>query len=156
MYALPTLALLLPLVSPSSPPGTAAEPRPIAAADDDCAKSVVEIDIDVETGLVHAFDGTRWTTLAGDLVVYTGGLEEVTLDIHYSTGEWIAAVSADDGRPVRLATMQGALRVGLDAGAQRVVISSTARDQGASAMLAMTPVVPDVIIRPDKDCPPPT
>jgi hypothetical protein len=154
MYALPTLALLLPLLLPSTAPVAAHGPTPNAAADKDCAESVVEIDVNVETGTVQAFDGERWTTLDRDLVVRTGDLSRVAVEIRYSTGEWIASASADGAMPVRVATLDGALRVWLDADTQRLVISSTAR-AGASAMLAMTPVVPDVIIRPIKTCPPP-
>lgn len=149
MHALATLTLLFPLLSPAAARAEAAAPAP--AADKDCDEAKVEIDIDIDTGLVHAFDGNQWITLDGDLVVYTGGAETVPVALHDSSGEWLVAVATDGGAPVRVETNRGVAQLSIDGDAERVVISSSARRNAAAAM---TPVVPDIIIRPKPDCPP--
>ncbi|MFO0634773.1 MAG: hypothetical protein U0168_18165 [Nannocystaceae bacterium] len=112
--------------------------------------------MDLDTGLIHAFDGTSWTTLDGELVLHTGDADAVAVEIHYSSGEWVASIATDAGTSTRVETSRGVARFWLDADAQRAVISSSPRRDGAAAMTAMTPVVPDIILRPKPDCPPPT
>jgi hypothetical protein len=155
-----TLCLLLALLA-TVPPTAASADRltPTAvAADDDCVKATVQIEIDAVSGHVRVFDGRAWADADGDIEIPTGALSHVTLEVRYTEGEWIAAFSADGGQAVRVQTSGGVVRHALRADVGRIELSSrwAGPSPQATAMVQMTPVVPDVIVRPKKSCPPST
>jgi hypothetical protein len=145
-------AFAMPSVGTAKPP-TPEETQPIAADDDDppCESAVVALEVDVATGDVYIVNATGGLTLTdNDIDVYFGKLDTVLVDIEFSSGEWEVDITPN-GDPTEINyTRGGALRYWIDSDHTSYLFSSTY----LSAM-NMTPVVPDIIIRPKKDCPPP-
>ena len=149
-------ALVVPSVSTAAtlvPDVTA----PVAAADDDsdCAPTVVALQIDVSTGEVYIVNAVGGLTLSDNqITVHFGSQTSVLIDIEYSSGDFEVEISPAGGSTVVRSTRGGALRYKISDQISEYVFSSTAL-AGMSTMMNMTPVVPDIIIMPDKDCPPP-
>lgn len=140
----------------STPDALALEPSPIAAADDpDCEKSTVQLEVDVATGLVYLVDPNtgNLTLTDNDINVYFGSLGDVIIMIHYSSSNWAVTVTPDQDPPVTYRTTNGWVRYSIAPDFGQYVFSSTELST-MSEMSAMTPVVPDIVIRPKKDCPP--
>jgi hypothetical protein len=133
-------------------------PTPIAADDDDgdCEQATIALEIDVATGNVYIVDGTGGLTLTdNDINVYFGSRTSVLIDLQYSSSEWEVEITPDVGPTQVRQTRGGALRYWINDQPTQYVFSSTDLS-GMSTMMDMTPVVPDIIIRPKKNCPPPT
>lgn len=148
-------ALAVPAVSTAKTPVPDVS-APVAAGtdDSDCAPTVVALEIDVSTGQVYIVNaGGRLTLTDNDITVYFGSLSSVIIDIEYSSGEFEVEVSPAGGSTVVRTTRGGALRYKISDQPTEYMFSSTAL-AGLSTMMNMTPVVPDIIIRPKKDCPP--
>jgi hypothetical protein len=149
--------LVLPATGTAGPlDAVALEPAPIAAADDPpCEKSTVQLEVDVATGLVYLVnhDTGAMTLTDNDINVYFGSLGDVIVMIHYNTGNWAVTVTPDQDPPVTYRTTNGWVRYSIAPEFDQYVFSSTDLST-MSAMSAMTPVVPDIVIRPKKDCPP--
>lgn len=147
---------LLAAVALPLPSANAHDPSPIAAADDDCEKAKVEIEIDVVTGEVFLFDPAEGNfEPAGEQIpVYFGALSSVVVVLEYTSGDWEVAITGADGRTEIHHTDDGVVRYKLAENAGKVQIVSTELGSDAGAMTTMTPVLPDIIIRPKKDCPP--
>ncbi len=129
---------------------------PIAAADDDsdCEQAIIALEVDVTTGTVYIIDATGSITLTdNDITVYFGSLDQVLIDIQYSTSEWDVEISPSSQPVETLQTRGGALRYWINAENEEYVISSDVI--GVTAMMNMTPIIPDIILKPKKDCPPP-
>lgn len=134
------------------------ETSPVAAADDDtdCEQSVVALDIDVTTGDVYLIDRAGGLTLTdNDITAYFGSLTTVLVDLQFSSGDWDVTISPTNGPVQTRRTRGGALRYWINADPSAYTFSATSVS-GASTMMNMTPVVPDIIIRPKKTCPPST
>ncbi|MFV8753553.1 hypothetical protein ACNOYE_23620 [Nannocystaceae bacterium ST9] len=130
---------------------------PIAAADPDCdEKSSISLEIDVATGKIYLDEGNQGLTLIDDdLDVYFGSLTNVDVILQFSTGEWIVALEPENGAVQSRQTVGGVVRHRIGLGTSKYVLSSAASSQ-QSTMLNMTPVVPDIVLRPKPDCPPST
>jgi hypothetical protein len=155
-YRLTLLALISAFAMPSV--GTAKPPeetQPIAATGDDddppCESAVVALEVDVATGDVYIVNATGGLTLTdNDISVYYGSLPSIILvDIEYSSGEWELEVTPNGDPSETYYTRGGSVRYWMNTDHTSYVFSSTY----LSAM-NMTPVVPDIIIRPKPDCPP--
>lgn len=148
-------ALAVPAVSTATPL-VLDVPAPVAAGTDDtaCAPTVVALEIDVSTGQVYIVNAAgRLTLTDNDITVHFGSLTGVIIDIEYSSGEFEVEVSPAGGSTVVRTTRGGALRYKISDQPAEYVFSSNAL-AGISPMMNMTPVVPDIVIRPKKDCPP--
>jgi hypothetical protein len=150
-------ALVVPSVSAAASlvPGV---PAPVAASDDDndCAPAVVALQIDVSTGEVYIVNDVGGLTLTDNqITVHFGSQTSVIVDIEYSSGDFEVEISPAGGSTVVRSTRGGALRYKISDKISEYVFSSTEL-AGMSAMMNMTPVVPDIIILPKKDCPPST
>ncbi|MEM9457913.1 MAG: hypothetical protein AAGF11_27290 [Myxococcota bacterium] len=158
---LPALGLVATMLTPSLSMAAApeqGEPRPIAAdADPDCGQATVEIEIDVATGLVYLIDpSTRTMTLTdGDINIYFDSLGHVLVLLHYTSSDWNVSITPDDDPSVTYQPTNGLLRYSIDDDFDQYVFSSS-EITTTSAMMNMVPVVPDVILRPLPNCPPPT
>jgi hypothetical protein len=138
------------------------EAAPTAATDDDddddCPppKSTIVLEIDASTGQAYIVGDTGGLTLLAnnELEVYVGALDPVLVDIQYSSGEWAVEVSASGGSTQTYPTRGGALRYWMDTDSEEYLFSAT--PLAAMTMMNMTPVEPDIVIRPTKNCPPPT
>lgn len=140
----------------SSPEALEIEPAPIAAADDpDCEQATVQLEIDVATGLVYLVDPStgHMTLTDNDINVYFGSLGDVIIKVHYTSSNWAVSITPDDDPTVTYRTTNGWLRYSIAPEFEQYVFHSTHLST-MSAMSTMTPVVPDVIIRPIKTCPP--
>lgn len=142
--------------SASAPEAIGIEPAPIAAADDpDCEQSTVKLEIDVATGLVYLVDPVtgNMTLTDNDINVYFGELGDVLVMLHYTSSNWAVSITPDDDPTVTYSTTNGWLRYSIAPEFDQYTFSSTWLSS-MSAMMNMTPVVPDIVIRPKKDCPP--
>jgi len=129
-------------------------PAPIAAADDDCKQSVIALDLDVTTGDVYLVDSAGGLTLTdNDIPAYFGSSTTMLVDLQFSSGEWDVVISPVNGPVQTRRTRGGALRYWINDQPSAYTFSSI-QVSGASTMMNMTPVVPDIVIRPKKDCPP--
>ncbi|PRQ04336.1 hypothetical protein ENSA5_08450 [Enhygromyxa salina] len=153
-------ALAVPAVSTAAPL-TSDQPTPIAAGDDDddppCETAVIALEIDVTTGDVYIVDPTGGLTLTDNsLNIYFGTLSQVLIDIEYTSGNWEIDVTPDDETTETYQTRGGTLRYYITDDYDEYVLSSTELTGAASTMMNMTPFIPDIILQPDKDCPPST
>lgn len=133
-------------------------PAPVAAADDpDCNQSTVSLEIDVATGNVYLVNPTtgNLTLTDNDINVYFGSLGHVVIQLHYTSSNWAVSVAADNGIPTTYRTTNGWLRYSITDEVQLYRFRSTWLSS-MSAMSSMTPVVPDILIRPKPTCPPST
>lgn len=133
-------------------------PAPIAAADDpDCNQSTVSLEIDVATGNVYLVNPTtgNLTLTDNDINVYFGSLGHVVIQLHYTSSNWAVSVAADNGAPTTYRTTNGWLRYSITDEVALYRFSSTWLSS-MSTMSSMTPVVPDIVIRPKPTCPPST
>lgn len=133
-------------------------PAPIAAADDpDCDQSTVTLEIDVATGNVYLVNPTtgNLTLTDNDINVYFGSLGHVVIVLHYTSSNWAVSVAADNGAPTTYRTTNGWLRYSITDEVSLYRFSSTWLSS-MSTMSSMTPVVPDIVIRPKPTCPPST
>lgn len=151
-------ALAIPVTSTATTPTLAGEPAPIAAADDDCEKTKISLEIDVATGYVYVLDDSgNGTLLQGDLDAYFEDLTGVIIDVQYTSGEWYVIVTPDGQSPTTIQTVNGRVRYMIHDSYSSYVFSSVqASTASASTTMNMTPVVPDIVIVPKKKCPPPT
>jgi hypothetical protein len=133
-------------------------PAPIAATDDDdsdCEPTVVAFEVDTSTGDVYLVNANGGLTLTdNEIDVYFGDLTNVLIDIEYSSGDWAVDITPDGGSTVTRNTRGGSLRYWISDQPEAYVFSSVFNSP-MSTMMNMTPVVPDIIIKPKKDCPPP-
>jgi hypothetical protein len=145
-------AFALPSVGNATAPGSN-EIDPTAAAECPPPSSTIVLEVDVATGYVYYIDasGSVTTLVDNELDVYVGTLGSVLVDMEYSTGEWEVEISPSGGTTQVRRTRGGTLRYWMNTAPDEYLFSSTAL--AATAM--MTPVVPDIVIRPKKDCPPP-
>jgi hypothetical protein len=154
-------AFALPSVGNANTPASN-EVTPTAATDtdddDDCPppKSTIVLEVDVSTGFVYIVGDTGMLTILtnNELDAYVGALDPVLVDIQYSSGEWLVEVSASGGSTQSYKTRGGALRYWMDTDSVEYLFSAT--PLAAMTMMNMTPVEPDIVIRPTKDCPPTT
>jgi hypothetical protein len=151
-------AFALPSVGNATAPGsTGATPATSAPDDDDCPppKSTVVLEFDVTTGVTYvvADDGSLTPLLNHELDVYVGPYTKLLVDLQFSSGEWMVDVSASGGTTETVMTKGGALRYWMYTSYEEYVFSAS--QLSASAMMNMTPVEPDIVILPKKDCPPP-
>jgi hypothetical protein len=148
-------AFALPSVGNATAPGSN-DVDPTAAAECPPPSSTISLEVDVATGYVYYLDpnGTLTTLVDNELDVYVGTLSTVLVDLEYSTGEWVVEISPSGGTTQVKSTRGGTLRYWMNTSPDEYLFSSTART--AMAMMNMTPVVPDIIIRPKPTCPPPT
>lgn len=133
-------------------------PAPIAAdADPDCEQSTVTLEIDVATGNVYLVNPTtgNLTLTDNDINVYFGSLGHVLIMLHYTSSNWAVSVNADNGAPTTYRTTNGWLRYSITDEVALYRFTSTWMSS-MSAMSTMTPVVPDIVIRPKPTCPPST
>lgn len=151
--------VLLALAAPTTVTATpdVNELAPTAAAADPCEKSTVQIEVDVATGNLYLVDPAtgNMTLTDNDITVGFGSLGHVVVAIHYSSSNWAVTVAPDGGSPVTYRTTNGWMRYSISDQVDHYVFSSTELST-FSAAANMTPVVPDIIIRTDTDCPPPT
>lgn len=138
-------AFCLPATSSANP---YVETSPVEAGD--CKpKSAIALEIDAMTGDVYMVDDSGGLMPTDDVIeVYVGTNGRLLVDLQYSTGEWDVEVSASGGGTQTYKTRGGALRYWMNTGPDEYLLSSTL----LSAMF--TPVVPDIVIRPKKECPP--
>lgn len=124
-----------------------------------CESSTVRLEVDVSTGLIYLVDPAtgNLTLTDNDLTVSFGDLGHVVVMLHYTSSDWNVVVTPDADPPRTYATTNGWLRYSITDDVEEYVFSSTevASGASASAMATMTPVVPDIVIRPKKICPPP-
>jgi hypothetical protein len=132
--------------------GDLADPTRSQMEDGDCKpKAAIALEIDVMTGDVYMVDDTGNLTLTDEEIdVYVGTNARLLVDLQYSTGEWDVEVSPSGGVTKTYKTRGGALRYWMNTAPDEYLLSSTL----LSAM--MTPVVPDIVLRPRPDCPPST
>ena len=154
-------ALTLPSVSSATNPVTPTtdEVTPITAATDaPCEQNVVGLKIDTSTGVVYLVDSAGDIPLDEDeLNVYFGALTAVVLDLEFTTGEWEVEISPTGSSTEVYYTRGGALRYIITDTPDEYVLSFTEQSTGASTrMMNMAPVIPIIIVKPDKNCPPPT
>jgi hypothetical protein len=149
------MAFAAPITVTATPPTSEIEPTPAMA--DPCEKSTVQLEIDVTTGNVYLVDPeTGGMTLTdNDITVGFGSLGHVVVNLHYSSSNWAVTVTPDGSPPTTYRTTNGWMRYSISDEVGHYVFSSTALTT-FSATANMTPVVPDIIIRTDPDCPPPT
>lgn len=148
-------AFAVPMTGSASTP-VPVELAPFAAADDpDCQKSTVNLELDVTTGNVYLVnpDTGNLTLTDNDINVYFGTLGHVVVVLHYTSGEWMTTITPDGDPTVTYRTTNGWLRYSITDDYDQYVFHSSPRST-ASTMSSMTPVVPDIVIRPKKDCPP--
>jgi hypothetical protein len=157
---LATFGLLGAIVAPATggavPTLDTSEPSPFAAADDpDCEQSQVHLEIDVTTGNVYLVNPNtgNLTLTDNDINVYFGSLGHVVILLHYNTGNWNVTVTPDSDPPVTYRTTNGWFRFTITDNFQQYTVSSS-EQSSASTMASMTPVVPDIVIRPKPTCPP--
>ena len=149
-------ALAVPSVSAATPT-TTEETTPIAAADDPCEQAVVALQLDVDSGLVYLVEGTALTLIDdNELNIYFGRLTSVVVDLEFTTGEWEVEISPTGSATEIHYTRGGALRYTITDDPDEYLFSFTELSSGASTMMNMAPILPDIILQPDKDCPPPT
>jgi hypothetical protein len=132
-------------------------PIAVAAADDpDCEESTVKLEVDVATGLVYLVDPDTSNLILtdNDINVYFGELGDVLVIIHYTSSNWAVTVTPDEDPPVTYNTTNGWVRYSIAPEFDEYVFHSS-EVTSMSAMSAMVPVLPDIIIRPRKMCPPP-
>ena len=152
-------ALSMPTLSSAAEPALPHEVTPIAAEDDDppCEESIVALTLDVENGLVYLVNSDGSLTLTdNDLNIYFGSLTSVVMDLEFTSGEWEVEVSPSGGTTELYYTRGGSTRFAIDDTPVEYVLSFTELGGSTSTMMNMAPILPDVIIQPDKDCPPPT
>ncbi|MCA9709083.1 MAG: hypothetical protein KDK70_24780 [Myxococcales bacterium] len=140
-------------------PTLAVAADPIAAdADPTCEQSTVNLEIDVATGNVYLVDPTTGNLALtdNDITVSFGSLGHVLIMLHYSSSEWDVSVTPDDDPAVTYGTTNGWLRYSISDDVDQYLFESSEASTSMSTMMNMTPVVPDIIIRPVKPCPPPT
>jgi hypothetical protein len=149
-------ALAVPAIGTATPTPSEMEPAPIAATDPDCEQSTVNLELDVTTGKVYLVDPStgNLTLIDNDINVYFGSLGHVLIVLHYSSSNWNVTVTPDEDPPVTYGTTNGWLRYSITSDFEMYTFSSS-EQSSMSSMANMTPVVPDVIIRPIKTCPPP-
>lgn len=148
------LALAAPTTVTAMPPSTETEPS--AAMADPCAQSTVQIEVDVATGDLYLVDPNtgNWTPTDNDITVGFGSLGHVVIVIHYSTGNWTVSVTPNGAPTVTYGTTNSWMRYSISSSYDYYVFSSN-QSSSASATASMVPVIPDIIIRTDNDCPPP-
>ncbi len=157
----PTLGLLglvgifaLPSVGSATAPEFEVQ-DPIEATDD-CKQSVIALDLDVTTGDVYLVDSSGGLTLTdNDIPAYFGSSTTMLVDLQFSSGDWDVVISPVNGPVQTRRTRGGALRYWINDQPSAYTFSSV-QVSGASTMMNMTPVIPDIVIKPKKDCPPPT
>lgn len=148
-------ALGLPSVSAATTPGTD-EVTPSAAMDDPCGEAVVALEIDVESGLVYRVTAAGNELVVDGLDVYLDSLDRVLIDLELTSGEWEVEISPT-GSPTEVYYTSGsALRYTINEDHEEYLLSFTELSSGASTMMNMGPIVPDLPIRRRKECPPPT
>lgn len=149
--------LTLPSISGATTPLSLDEPQPIVADDDPpCEQAVIALEVDVSTGEVFLVDATGGLTLTdNDINVYFGTLTSVLIDIEYTSGEWDVDITPSGEATETHTTRGGSLRYWIYDDYDSYTFSSTESVE-MSTMMNMTPVVPDIIIRPKKECPPST
>ncbi|NJK31655.1 MAG: hypothetical protein HC927_04135 [Deltaproteobacteria bacterium] len=149
VFALPAISSATPILDEANS----------IAAENECPppKSTIVLELDVTTGDVYMVDETGGLTLVtGDIEVYVGTLSSVLVDLEYSSGNWEVDVTPD-GQPTQTnQTRGGALRYWLDTDYSEYLFSSTELTGMSTMMNMMTPVVPDIVIKPGKNCPPST
>lgn len=149
------VVLALPVPSSATSPGPLAPTRVTA---DPCEESTVQLDIDVATGDVYYIDpdtGVPQLLSNNQLDVHFGDLGHVLVLLHYTNYEWNVSVTPDSDPTVTYGTDDGWLRFAIDDDYDQYLVTSS-QDFSASAMASMTPVVPDIVITVDTDCPPET
>ena len=119
----------------------------LAGDDDDCDEAIVSIDVDVASGEATAYrvDGSS-TVCSSENCTWTS---TTSVTLQFSTLDWDVLVNPAKGRAWSQSTVRGATYVRMKAAAGAHAL--TFEPQGPE-----TPVVPDIILQPDKNCPPPT
>lgn len=139
---------------------TPSDPAPIAAdADPDCEQSTVQLEVDVATGDVYLVDFSTGNLelTDNDINIYFGSLGDVLIKIHYSSSDWLVGITPEGDPPVTYQTTNGWVRYSISPDFESYTFSSTeVSSMSASTMMNMTPVLPDIVLRPKKTCPPPT
>lgn len=150
------LGLLAVPASGSAAISDSTAPAP-ATADPDCGKSQIQLEVDVTTGNVYEVDPNtgNLTLIDNDIDAYFGSLGHVVVALHYSTSNWNVTIIPEGKSPVTYRTTNGWLRYSISDEISKYTFVST-QQSSMSAMSSMTPVVPDIVIRPKPDCPPPT
>lgn len=133
------------------------EPTPIAVDKDDCEeKSVVSLTLDVSTGDLYMLDDTGTPTLVtnNEIDVYVGTLSMLVVDLAYTSDEWIVDVVPLGGTAMSYYTSDGELSYWADTSVDEYEFISN-EISGMSTMMNMHPILPDIVIRPRRLCPPP-
>lgn len=130
------------------------EPSPMVA-DPDCDEAQIHLELDVTTGNVYKVDPEtgNLTLIDNDIDAYFGSLGHVVVVLHYSSSNWNVTITPEGKSPVTYRTTSGWLRYSISDEITKYTFASTPVSL-MSSMSSMTPVVPDVIIRPKPDCPP--
>jgi hypothetical protein len=151
-------AVVTPATGTAMPTSGDVEPAPFAAADDpDCEQAQVNLEIDVATGNVYLVNPNtgNLTLTDNDINVYFGSLGHVVVVIHYSSSNWDVSITPDDDPTRTYRTTNGWLRYSITDDFAKYTFASS-EQSSMSTMANMTPVVPDIVIRPKPTCPPST
>ncbi len=152
-----TLGLLGAFLMPASATATLPAEADLQCAMDECAESIVTIQVDTLTGDVYLVDNdTGALTLTdNEIPVYFGSQSRVLLNLQYTVGEWEVEISPQGGTSETFETVGGSLRYFIEADNGEYLFSSEEAQQGASTMASMAPVPPgDIILMPEPTCPP--
>ena len=82
-------------------------------------------------------------------------LGHVVVVLHYSSSNWNVTITPEGKSPVTYRTTNGWLRYSISDEITKYTFASTPVSL-MSSMSSMTPIVPDIVIRPKPDCPPST
>ncbi len=160
---LPAFGLLAALVAVPSigmattPATNSSQPVP-ASNDPACGQAVVTIEIDVATGNLSLIDPDTGTSTStdDDITVSFDSQEHVVVVLQYTSSDWDVTITPDDDPALSYGTNNGVLYYTISTDVDSYLIESSEDTSSSSSMMNFAPVVPDIILRPKKECPPST